>query len=159
MWYSLLGNNPGHLTSELQIHYLSLIYFIFSYLFNFIFVYSSLFSHMPWKRLPFDLCWVSVSLKPRRSEPAEGKPCLSVFTCRETSDTPAAAARWPGKSWWWFCPAWKTCASEASTSRRRSGSLWAGWGWKRPRTQEVGAEHTTSRCVPAPLTTLVTHAR
>lgn len=53
MWHSLLGNNPGHLTSE----YKSIILFYFLF-------YSLLFSHMHCKCLSFDLCWMSASLKP-----------------------------------------------------------------------------------------------
>ena len=84
---------------------------------------------------------------------------FSAFTCRETSDMPVARPPCPGRSWWPCCLDCKVCTSGASTSRRRSGSPWAGWGWRRPRKQEVDVEHRAWRYVPAPLTTQVTHVR
>jgi hypothetical protein len=89
----------------------------------------------------------------------KGDPHLSFCLCRGTSDMLAAVPRCLGKSWWWCCPDWRDCTSVASTSPRRSGSPWGRWGWRRPPTQEVGAEHIMWRYVPVPLTMLVTHVR
>ena len=59
--------------------------------------YVMLFSVMDFKCHFLDSPWVSVSSKPLEVSWPKGD-LLSVFPCRETSDTPAAVPRWLGKS-------------------------------------------------------------